>query len=196
MRIGIAEAAIVVSLLFAGLAPASGSAQSDNQRGHEAGHAQPYAGQQHREITTLSQEEVAGYRAGRGMGLARPAELNGYPGPMHVLELADSLHLTAEQRQAVEAIFVRMKEAAETAGARYLELERAVDAAFRSGEVDTDVIRKLVKQADGARAEVRLAHLTAHLETAPRLSTEQRRRYAELRGHGRKPADHGHQNKH
>ena len=30
------------------------------------------------------------------MGLALAAELNGYPGPLHVIELADSLRLTPE----------------------------------------------------------------------------------------------------
>ena len=36
---------------------------------------------------------MADLRAGRGMGLALAAELNGYPGPAHVLELADKLDL-------------------------------------------------------------------------------------------------------
>jgi len=37
----------------------------------------------------LSVEQIEQYRAGAGMGYAKAAELNRYPGPMHVLELAD-----------------------------------------------------------------------------------------------------------
>ena len=41
----------------------------------------PYAGQESREIKSLSPAEVDGYLAGAGMGFAKAAELNGYPGP-------------------------------------------------------------------------------------------------------------------
>ena len=64
-------------------------------------HAQsnPYAGDQARDIKALSQQEVKQYLSGAGMGFARAAELNRYPGPMHVLELSDQLALTPEQRK-------------------------------------------------------------------------------------------------
>jgi hypothetical protein len=51
----------------------------------------PYSGMQTRSIKALSEQQVADLTAGRGMGLALAAELNGYPGPFHVLELADKL---------------------------------------------------------------------------------------------------------
>ncbi len=171
-------------------------AQHKDSRGGLPAHAQPYAGQEHRAISTFSDTEIADLRQGRGMGLARPAELNGYPGPAHVLELAAELQLTDEQRNSVEAIFARMKHAAQSAGARYLEAEHAVDASFRSGSASPEEIRSLVRQADSARAEVRIAHLNAHLKTAPLLSVEQRRRYAQLRGYEGPPNgrhEHGNQ---
>ena len=59
--------------------------------------ASPYAGEQSRSIKSLSQQDVADYMAGKGMGCAKAAELNGYPGPAHVLELADQLALTPSQ---------------------------------------------------------------------------------------------------
>jgi len=40
---------------------------------------QPYAGLQNRSIKTLSDQQIADLNAGRGMGLALAAELNGYP---------------------------------------------------------------------------------------------------------------------
>lgn len=58
---------------------------------------QPYAGLETRQIKALSGEPVAELRAGEGMGLALAAELNGYPGPRHVLDLANQLGLTDEQ---------------------------------------------------------------------------------------------------
>ena len=50
-------------------------------------------------MKSLSDQQLSDLRAGRGMGMALPAELNGYPGPVHVLELADALGLTPEQRE-------------------------------------------------------------------------------------------------
>jgi len=61
----------------------------------------PYAGQHERSVKALSDDEIKQYLAGAGMGYAKAAELNGYPGPMHVLELADKLALSAEQRDAI-----------------------------------------------------------------------------------------------
>ena len=64
----------------------------------------PYAGMPTRAIKALSDQQIADLRAGRCMGMALPAELNGYPGPAHVLELADKLELTPDQRASVQAL--------------------------------------------------------------------------------------------
>src|SRR5256885_6759518 len=66
--------------------------------GHPLGHS-PYAGLENRATKALSEQQLVDLRAGRGMGLALAAELNGYPGPLHVLELGEQLMLSAEQRQ-------------------------------------------------------------------------------------------------
>ena len=71
--------------------------------------AQPYAGMQARSVKALSDDQVADLRAGRGMGLALAAELNGYPGPSHLLELADGLKLTDTQRAGIRQLFEAMK---------------------------------------------------------------------------------------
>jgi hypothetical protein len=65
---------------------------------------QPYAGLQERTIKALPQEKVEDLLAGRGAGYALAAELNHYPGPVHVLDLADQLDLTAEQEQTAQEI--------------------------------------------------------------------------------------------
>lgn len=145
--------------------------------------AQPYAGQQMREIASLSAQEQNDFLDGRGMGLAKAAELNGHPGPMHVLELADELKLTAEQRQAVKAAFDRMKAKARTLGEAYIKAEKAVDQAFKSGTANASEVAARVAEANRLLGEVRLSHLQAHVEITPILTPEQRARYAELRGY-------------
>src|ERR1700737_1781125 len=70
---------------------------------------QPYAGFEVRPIKALSDQQIADLRAGRGMGLALAAELNGYPGPLHVLELADQLQLNNMQRERMRELTEQMK---------------------------------------------------------------------------------------
>jgi hypothetical protein len=48
-----------------------------------------------RPIKALSAEQIADLKAGQGLSLALAAELNGYPGPRHVLELGKQLGETA-----------------------------------------------------------------------------------------------------
>jgi hypothetical protein len=57
----------------------------------------PYAGEEQRVIKSLSPEEIESLKAGAGMGFAKLAELNGFPGPKHVLELAGRLELSPTQ---------------------------------------------------------------------------------------------------
>lgn len=177
--------AVVLALALAGAALAqhrgSGSGAGDAGK---PGHAAVYAGLDRRQVATLSDDEIAGLEAGRGMGFALPAELNGYPGPMHILELAEPLKLSNEQRARVQIIFERMQDRARDAGSRYVEAEKALDAAFRSGSADVASVRRLAMEADRLRAEKRLAHLEAHLEAAPVLTADQRKEYTRLRGYG------------
>ena len=175
-RVAIAVIALAAAVVTAAAQPPHGAKGGDS--------AQPYAGQQARNVSSLSDEEVRGFLDGRGMGLARAAELNGHPGPMHVLELDKELELTADQRQRVQAAFDRMKAKAMELGAAYVKAERSVDQAFKSGSADGAAVAALVAEANRLLAEVRLAHLNAHIEITPLLTPEQRARYAELRGYG------------
>lgn len=177
-------ALIVFALAYSSPALSQNHGTHGGHHGHGGPQARPYAGQQTRAVASMADEEVHGHIEGRGLGYARPAELNGYPGPMHVLELKSELTLTAEQIAATEAIFNRMQERAREAGRRYIEAETELDAAFRSGKAQTGQIAELVRAADARRAEKRLAHLEAHIEMAKVLSQSQRTRYAELRGYG------------
>src|ERR1700730_17007090 len=96
----------------------------------------PYAGMQARTIKALSQEQVSDLSAGRGMGLALAAELNGYPGPAHVLELADKLELSPDQRTRVKTLFDSMKQEALPLGAKLIEQEADLDRPFANHTVN------------------------------------------------------------
>jgi Spy/CpxP family protein refolding chaperone len=151
--------------------------------GAPAGRPSPYAEVESSAISSLSANDVAALLGGEGWGLAKPAELNGYPGPRHVLELADALQLTSEQRASVQAAYERMKARAQGLGANYVAAEHALDEIFRSGADDTGALSERVARAERLRAELRLTHLNAHLEVRRLLSPAQRQSYMALRGY-------------
>jgi hypothetical protein len=144
----------------------------------------PYAGQQDRAVSTLSADDIGALRAGEGWGLAKPAELNGVPGPAHVLELADELALTDTQHREIRAIFERMQAAAIEAGEAYIAAEQALDAGFVNGEMTPQRLSERLDASARALAALRQVHLSAHLETAPLLTRHQTMTYNRLRGYG------------
>ena len=182
MRRSLPAAALAAALTFA-----TAAAQHSPQ-------PSPYSGQQVRDIKALSDREVADLLAGRGMGMARAAELNGHPGPMHVLELRDRLGLTPEQEAAVRASFARMDAAAKPLGAELVERERALDHAFAAKAVTPDALRAMTADIGGLQGRLRAVHLAAHVEMRAVLSDEQVRAYDALRGYSRAegtPERHG-----
>ena len=156
---------------------------------HAGGHGaegvarSPYADERGREIASLSAEDVAELRRGGGWGLARAAELNGMPGPIHLLELAEELELDPGQVREIRALYEAMRARAVPAGETLIEREAALDALFRSGAVDAASLGAAVRAAGDARAALREVHLAAHLATPALLNEAQRRRYDELRGY-------------
>ena len=148
-----------------------------------------YAGEQDRAIASLSSEDLAELARGGGWGLARAAELNGVPGPAHLLELAGEIGLDAAQVETIEAIRDEMRTEAIAAGARFVAAEAALDAAFADGAPDEEALARLVAEAATARGDLRLVHLRAHLRTAPVLMPTQVERYAVLRGYAGDPCD-------
>jgi Spy/CpxP family protein refolding chaperone len=155
-------------------------AASAQDQGH---HHTPYAGHQQRSVKTLSDQQVADLRAGRGMGLALAAELNGYPGPMHVLELADQLQLSGDQRQQVQRLFDSMKAEASSVGTSLIEQETALDRAFAANHISEAALSRLTSQIGETQGRLRAVHLKYHLTTHALLLPAQRERYARLRGY-------------
>jgi Spy/CpxP family protein refolding chaperone len=152
----------------------------------------PYAGEQTRQIKALSSEEIEGYRAGSGMGYALSAELNGYPGPRHVLELADSLALTPEQRRRVEERFEAMRAEAMALGRQYLSAEGALEQEFAGGQADGAAVRALVAEASRIEAAIRTSHLLAHVDMMEVLTPNQVHLYNTLRGYMSASPHQGH----
>jgi hypothetical protein len=165
------------------LVPELGLAQHHHGAGHGE-HASAYAGLQVRAIKSLSDQDIAELRRGGGWGLALAAELNGVPGPAHLLELKDEIGLTLDQVSALELIFAEMQAEATAAGERLIAAEEALEAAFRSSGLDDAALRALIADAESARAELRFIHLSRHLSTPPLLSASQIDRYNALRGYG------------
>jgi hypothetical protein len=159
-------------LVVAVLLPASVQAQH-----------QPYAGDAAREIKALSPEEVKDFLSGAGMGYAKAAELNHFPGPAHVIELADKLGLSVEQRTEVKRLMDAHKAEARAIGAKLVASERALDALFRSGKVGQDALAEAVRAAAAAAGEYRLSHLETHRRVRALLTAEQVTRYDQLRGY-------------
>ena len=133
--------------------------------------------------SALSPEEIEQYRAGAGMGYAKAAELNHFPGPMHVLELAAALGLSAEQRAATERLMQAHKAEARALGAKLVAAEQALEQLFRSGGVTDAELAKAVGEAARVQGEYRLAHLETHRRMRALLNEEQVKRYDTLRGY-------------
>ncbi len=155
----------------------------------------PYAGEQAREIKSLSASEIQALHQGAGMGYAKAAELNGYPGPMHVLELARQLQLSPEQRQASEQLMAQHKATARTLGGQLVDAERALDAAFAQKQIDAQHITVLTQRIGQLQATLRAEHLQTHLQQTALLNPQQIARYQSLRGYD-KSAGHAHQHTH
>lgn len=156
-----------------------------------------YVGQEQRQIKALSAEEVQNYLAGKGGGFAKAAELNHYPGPLHVLELADKLQLSEKQKTRTQAIFDAMQKEAMQQGKMLIDKEQALDRQFASGTITRDSLRTSLQQIGQIQAEVRRSHLQAHLEQRAILTPAQIAKYDELRGYtsgnGSSHGGHSHQ---
>jgi hypothetical protein len=162
-----------------------------------AGQPPPYAEHADREIKALSAEEIDQFLTGQGMGLALPAELNGYPGPKHVLELAAELGLSEEQRDAVSGVYDPMVRQAIDLGWKIVEAERHLDALFAEAEATPEALRAALDHLATLQAALRYTHLEAHLETKALLTEAQLARYTHLRGYSDEGTHsgphHGHQ---
>jgi hypothetical protein len=150
---------------------------------HHQHHPAPYAGMQHRAVKGLSDQQLDDLRAGRGMGFALAAELNGYPGPIHVLEMADQLRLSGDQRLRMRELTDQMKGEAISVGERLIAWEQGLEHEFARQLITPTTLAELTSKIGETQGELRAVHLKYHLATAELLTSEQKERYAALRGY-------------
>lgn len=145
----------------------------------------PYAGQfsPSAPIRALSPEEVRQIAVGEGAGLAKAAELNGVPGPRHVLDMASGLGLTPAQRTRIQTIYDDMHAKAVILGRRYLRAQEALEKDFRTGRLSAASLANRVAEVNRIRGELETVHLAAHLATAGVLTRDQIAHYNKMRGY-------------
>jgi hypothetical protein len=150
--------------------------------GAAAAHAGPPADSAY-DIKALTPQQIDDLLNGRGAGRARAAELNSYPGPMHVLELDAELRLTAEQRRAAQRLMEWMRPQAVRLGRQILDVERELDRAFRTGAAREGDVHRLTARAAELEGRLRAVHLETHRRMRAVLTAEQIERYNQLRGY-------------
>jgi hypothetical protein len=147
----------------------------------------PYAGEQQRAIKSLAESDLTALLEGRGAGFAKAAELNGYPGPMHTLELREPLGLTLEQVAASEALMTAHKARARELGAALVWAERRLDILFADRVAQPQAVESTAGEVGVLQARLRAEHLNTHIAQTALLRTEQVQRYNQLRGYAVAP---------
>jgi hypothetical protein len=155
------------------------------QHNHHGGHntSSPYKGMEKQEIKALSDKQIADLRQGAGMSLALAAELNNYPGPLHVLELAEKLQLTQEQKHVTHMLYAQMQKLAKETGEQLILAEKNLDSAFKNKSIDDESLKSSLKQITDLQSELRFIHLRSHLTMRNILSAQQITSYDRLRGY-------------
>ncbi len=150
---------------------------------HQHENTSTYAGQEQRDIKSLSHDDISELQRGGGWGLAKTAELNGVPGPVHLLELKDQIPLTDSQVSELTKIYKTMKTQAIDFGLKLISLEHKLEQHFQKRTINDSILRSSLDEISIVRGRLRYTHLAAHLKTPEILSEAQIRKYNALRGY-------------
>lgn len=142
-----------------------------------------YVGEEKREIKSLSETDIKELKNGKGWGLAKAAELNGVPGPVHLLEMKEEIDLSAKQIRAIEDIYQRMKQEAIPLGLALIELERELNNHFANRTITDELLNQILRRIAQVHRKLRYVHLSTHLKTPEILKSEQITLYNKLRGY-------------
>jgi Spy/CpxP family protein refolding chaperone len=143
-----------------------------------------YAGEQLREIKSLSAEDIAELKSGGGWGFAKPAELNGVPGPAHLLEMKAEISLSDNQIASIEELHTKMLSEAIPLGEKYVDAEKILNQMFANDTYNDENLLSQIDEIESIRGQLRYVHLSKHLETVKILTDEQISKYNNLRGYG------------
>lgn len=155
----------------------------------------PYAGEERRSVKSLSEHEIVSLQRGEGMGFAKLAELNHFPGPKHVLEISSHLKLSPSQLTATQSIFDDMHSMAVDLGENLIHAEAKLDREFELGIVTAQSLESQLLEIGKLRAQLRYVHLEAHLRQKQILRPEQISTYDTVRGYQDGAHDHGEHSK-
>ena len=142
-----------------------------------------YAGQEYREIKSLSSEDIDELQKGKGWGLAKAAELNGVPGPVHLLEMKEEIKLSETQVTQIEQLYLTMKNDAIPLGLKLIELEKKLNNTFADRTIDEKALKDLLEKIADVYMSLRYVHLSTHLKTPNILTPFQMESYNKLRGY-------------
>src|SRR6056297_2660183 len=170
-----------LSACLAACLVASATPAAAQQGGQSAGQSPDHAGHQGRGHDAMQAREFRNLQQGRGMGMGRAAETNGYPGPMHVLQHAAALELTDGQIERTRELMTRVKTRAPALGQQVIDAEKQLEAMFAEGSVNAAKMDALLLEIAELRAHLRSLHLTAHLDQAAVLTETQLEQYKALR---------------
>jgi hypothetical protein len=142
-----------------------------------------YAGEEKRAIKSLSETDIEELESGKGWGLAKAAELNGMPGPAHLLEMKDEIALSTSQVGAIEDLYEKMKQEAIPLGLELIDLERKLNDHFANKTITFELLGAMLESIARVHKKLRYVHLSAHLKTPNILTPEQVALYNKLRGY-------------
>ena len=168
---------VIIQVLILILIPTFAFSAADHS------HKSKYAGEEKWEIKSLSATDIEELQNGKGWGLAKAAELNGVPGPAHLLEMKDEIDLSAKQIRAIENLYKKMKQEAIPLGLELIELERELNDHFASQTITDELLRQILQRIAQVHRQLRYVHLSAHLHTPDILKSEQITLYNKLRGY-------------
>jgi Spy/CpxP family protein refolding chaperone len=187
--IGAFALGIILTAAIIQLAPMLTDMHDSHENGeYESEIEFPYAGQESRGIKSLSEDDINGLLAGAGTpfgGMAKPAELNGFPGPKHVLDAveAEQFNLTDEQQKFVEDLYQSMLNQSIPLGEQIIAVEKEMDDAFSNGTITSENLSSWVNHSVSLYGQLRIVHLETHLTMVEILTPEQVEQYNELRGY-------------
>jgi hypothetical protein len=142
-----------------------------------------YTGEERREIKSFSEGDIEELKNGKGWGLAKVAELNGVPGPAHLLEMKDDIDLSAKQIGAIEDLYNKMKREAIPLGFELIDIERELNNHFANRTITDELLNVLLEKVAQVQKKLRYVHLSTHLKTPNILTAEQIVLYNKLRGY-------------
>lgn len=148
----------------------------------------PYVGQEQRMIKSLTMQEIEELKAGSGTpfnGMAKPAELNGFPGPKHVLDAYKNgaLALSEDQHKKIQTLFEEMRAAAIPLGKSIISVEKQMDDAFKDSTINSEGLRNYINESADLYRKLRFVHLNSHLQMMSILNKDQVEKYNQLRGY-------------